>query len=153
MGRTKPQSASADYVVGLTDGEGCFYVLVKNSLHYRAGAAVNLHFHIKMQAADRNVLESIKRTLKCGSVYFQHETRPNHTQCYRYTVAANRDIIGKIIPFFEKHSLLSSSKRKNFRIFKEIALLVKANKHLTIMGLKKIRSLKKQMNQRVGGLA
>ena len=153
MGRTKPQSVSADYVVGITDGEGCFYVLVKNSPHYKAGAMVNMHFHLKMQAVDRNVLESIKHTLKCGAVYFQHEKRPNHTQCYRYTVSANRDIIGKIIPFFTKNQLLSKSKRKNFNIFQRIALLVKDNKHLTVAGLDKIRRLKKKMNQRTGGLA
>lgn len=153
MGRTKPQSVLPDYIVGLTDGEGCFYVLVRTSPRYRMGAAVHLYFHIKMQAADRSLLQKIQHTLGCGAVYFQHETRPNHAQCYRYTVAANRDIIKKIIPFFERYPLQSNSKRKNFHLFCQIARLVDTKAHLTRTGLGRIRLLKAKMNQRTSGLA
>jgi len=153
MGRTKPQSVSPDYVVGLTDGEGCFYVQVRNSRLYRSGASVQLHFHIKMQEADREVLHMIKLTLGCGEVYFQHETRPNHVQCYRYTVSAHRDILGKVIPFFQRYPLRGFSKQNNFLLFSKIAAMVDAKKHLSREGIEKIRKLKAKMNQRQRGLA
>ena len=148
MGRTKPLSVSADYVVGLTDGEGCFYVNLRKSSHYRAGMMVQLHFHLKMRASDKEVLHQVKMLLGCGEVYYQHENRPNHTQCYRFTVASHRDILGKIIPFFRKCPLRTNSKRKSFLLFCRIARIVESKKHLTSQGLSQIARFKKSMNQR-----
>ncbi len=152
MGRTKP-IVSADYIVGITDGEGCFYVGVSESKAYRSGYKVITHFHIKLQERDKELLDKIHNTLACGNVYFQKEGRKNHTQCYRYTVSAWRDIDSIIIPFFTKHTLQTASKRESFDIFCQIAELVKQKEHLTISGAKKILKLKSQMNKRTIGLA
>lgn len=152
MGRTKP-TVSADYIVGLTDGEGCFYVNFGRYAAYRSGVRVQLHFHIKLQATDKVLLEKVRNTLQCGNVYFQKEQRRNHTHCYRYTVSAQRDIFATIIPFFRKHQLQTASKRKSFSIFYKICDLVKAQKHLTPGGVKKISLLKQQMNKKTAGLA
>ncbi|HRH55834.1 MAG TPA: LAGLIDADG family homing endonuclease [Candidatus Paceibacterota bacterium] len=152
MGRTKP-TVSNEYVVGLTDGEGCFYVNIWKSPAYRAGAAVQLHFHLKMQERDRDLLEMVRNTIGCGAVYFQKEKRANHCQCYRYTVSAKRDILNTLIPFFKRYPLQSASKRANFELFCEIAALVKEQKHLTKEGLEMIRALKQRMNVKTVGLA
>src|SRR3989344_565352 len=117
MGRTKP-IVSADYIVGLTDGEGCFYVNVSKMATYTAGWRIQLHFHIKLQEMDMPLLEAVQNALNCGGVYFQNETRSNHTSCYRYTVSSQRDIFKKIIPFFEQHTLKTNSKRKSFELFR-----------------------------------
>jgi hypothetical protein len=151
-GRTKP-TVSPEYIVGLTDGEGCFYVHVRESDQYRAGAFAGLHFHIKMNEKDREVLEKVRNTLECGGVYFQKEQRRNHTQCYRYTVNANRDILGKIIPFFERYPLQSASKRRNFELFRAIGKIVEERRHLTREGIAQVRKLKEQMNKKTVGLA
>jgi hypothetical protein len=151
MGRTKPQSVSTDYIVGLTDGEGCFYVLLNKSPKYCTGYGVHLHFHIKMQQIDRELLVKVRNTLRCGEVYFQNEKRLNHVHCYRYTVAAHRDIIEKIIPFFEKHPLQTVSKKKNFELFSQIARIVGRGEHLKKKGIDRIVKLKAKMNQRVVG--
>ncbi|PIU99294.1 hypothetical protein COS59_00520 [Candidatus Wolfebacteria bacterium CG03_land_8_20_14_0_80_36_15] len=152
MGRTKP-IVSADYVVGLTDGEGCFYVNVADSSSYRGGARIDLNFYVKMNEKDIDLLLKIKNTLGCGNVYFQKEQRKNHTQCYRYTVGSHRDVIGKIIPFFKKHRLQSASKQKSFHAFCKIAEIVQTKRHLTKNGVKQIRKLKAQMNKKTIGLA
>lgn len=151
-GRTKP-IVTAEYVVGITDGEGCFYVNLGKSSAYKAGWRVQLHFHLKLQATDRELLEKIRHTLNCGQVYFQKEQRKNHTQCYRYTVSAWRDIESILIPFFQKHPLQTASKSKNFAIFCQIADLVSQDKHLTESGIEMIRTLKHSMNKRTIGLA
>src|SRR3989338_320394 len=140
MGRTKP-IVSKEYVVGLTDGEGCFYVNVWKSTLYRMGVGVQMHFHLKMQENDKALLEKVRNTLDCGAVYFQKEQCANHCQCYRYTVSSQEDILSKIIPFFKKYPLQSLSKRKNFQIFCKIACLLKAKRHLTEEGVLKIRQL------------
>ena len=79
-GRTKP--VSPDYVVGLTDDEGCFYVLVRPPYNKQGGAMVQLQFFIKVKEEDKSMLDKVRETLGCGSVYFQKEQRKNHTQCY-----------------------------------------------------------------------
>lgn len=152
MGRTKP-IVTNEYVVGLTDGEGCFHVNMANYPTYRSGVRVQMHFHIKMQEKDRPLLEKIKNTLECGEVYFQKEKRANHCQCYRYTVSSNQEIIHKIIPFFRKHSLQSVSKLESFNAFSKIAYLVEKGEHLTKGGIEKIRLLKSLMNKKTIGLA
>ncbi|MEK7194202.1 MAG: LAGLIDADG family homing endonuclease [Patescibacteria group bacterium] len=152
MGRTKP-IVSKDYIVGLTDGEGCFYVNTWKSSSYKAGYGVQMHFHLKMQEKDKPLLEKIKNTLECGAVYFQKEQRVNHSQCYRYTVSSQKDIIESIIPFFQQYPLQSVSKRRSFLIFCRIAKLVQSGRHLTESGVKQIQTLKSRMNQRTIGLA
>lgn len=152
MGRTKP-TVSSDYIVGLTDGEGCFFVNISKSSAYRSGWQVQLHFHIKLRAEDEEVLWKIRNTLQCGNVYFQKEQRENHTQCYRYSVSALRDIHTYVIPFFTEHPLQTTSKQKSFNAFRKIAILVHERAHLTEHGVEKIRALKQTMNQRTNGLA
>ena len=148
MGRTKP-IVSKEYIVGLTDGEGCFHANVWKSDSYRAGYAVQLHFHIKMQETDRPLLEKVKNTLGCGNVYFQKEVRANHCQCYRYTVSSCKDIQETIIPFFQKHPLQSISKQKSFKVFCKIAHIVQSGDHLTKDGIERIKTLKSQMNKKL----
>ena len=145
--RTKPL-VSADYIVGLTDGEGCFYVRVQPPYNKFGGARVQLNFFIKVQQADKAMLEKVKKALGCGMVYFQKENRQNHSQCYRYTVNSHRDIIGIIIPFFQTHCLQGKTKQNNFKLFCKIAELVERGKHLSQYGLNKIVNLKSQMNLR-----
>ncbi len=149
MERTKP-IVSYDYIVGLTDGEGCFYVNVQKSPNYRVGYRIQMNFHIKMREEDKILLEKVKSTLNCGGVYFQREQRKNHTQCYRYSVGANRDIFSKIIPFFLEHPLHSYSKQRSFKNFCKIANLVKQGKHFFPKGIAEIKKLKSTMNLKIG---
>ena len=152
MGRTKP-TVSKDYIVGLTDGEGCFYVNVSKTNAYKAGFRVQLHFHLKLQEIDQDLLWKICNSLQCGNVYFQKEKRKNHSQCYRFTVSSKKDIFSKIIPFFKENPLQTKSKKASFDIFCQIADLVENDVHLTVKGIDKIRSLKSKMNRRNVGFA
>lgn len=145
--RAKPM-VSPDYIVGLTDGEGCFYVLTRPPYNRNGGAMVQLRFFIKVRAEDKEMLEKVRNTLGCGSVYFQHEMRVNHAQCYRYTVGSHKDILGKIIPFFQTYPLQSISKTRNFKIFCDVATLILQGVHHTKEGIVQIQKLKSQMNHR-----
>ena len=71
MGRQNQRTKT--YIVGLTDGEGCFYVNIGKYPAYKSGFWIQMHFHLKMQEKDRPLLEKIKNTLDCGEVYFQKE--------------------------------------------------------------------------------
>ena len=137
---------SADYIVGLTDGEGCFYVLIRPPYNKFGGAKVVLNFFIKVQSIDSRMLERVKDSLGCGVLYFQKENRFNHSECIRYTVSSHKDIFGVIIPFFQAHPLLGTAKVRNFQLFCEIADLVKQGRHHAKDGIAQIQLLKSKMN-------
>ena len=136
---------SADYLVGLTDGEGCFYVHVRARQSNSPQPRVDTHFYIKLHEGEKDLLEKVKEAFGCGAVYVQKETRSNHSQCYRFEINAKRDIYNVVIPFFEKHPL-QSRKQKSFEIFKGIAFRVKNREHKTPEGFRTIQELKRQIN-------
>lgn len=138
---------TSDYIVGLVDGEGCFYVLIRPPRKAHKSRRVELHLHIKMKQEDRTVLVRVRQFFGCGGVYYQSEKRPNHSPCYRYTVSSLEDHLKIIIPFFRRHPLLSA-KKNDFARFSRIANLVAQKKHLTDKGWQKILEIKQKMNQR-----
>jgi hypothetical protein len=138
---------TADYIVGLTDGEGCFYINVRppDSKYPGSKTGVETHFYIKLREDDLSLLKSVKSFFRCGAVYYQKEKRKNHTPCYRFEINSHKDIQEVLIPFFDKHPL-KSEKRKNYLIFRKIAMIVRNNDYKKDGSLKKILKFKSQMN-------
>jgi LAGLIDADG DNA endonuclease family protein len=136
---------SADYIVGLTDGEGCFYVNIRDR-NPRWVPKIQNHFYIKLREDNKELLEEVKESFGCGAVYIQKETRPNHSTCYRFEINSHRDILGVVIPFFEKHPL-HGTKRNDFQIFREVAFAVKRGEHKSKEGFEEIRRMKLQMQK------
>jgi hypothetical protein len=134
---------SADYVVGLTDGEGCFYVNVRDR-NSKWSPKVETHFYIKLREDNKALLEEVKDYFGCGAVYYQSESRPNHSPCYRFEINSHRDVLGVVIPFFE-HYPLHGTKKADFAIFRKVALAVERKEHTTVEGLNEIVILKQQM--------
>ncbi len=138
---------SNDYIVGLTDGEGCFYVGIRYPKAAHKTVRVEPHFYIKLRGDDLPVLEKVKEVFGCGAIYYQNEKRENHSACYRFEINTLRDIKGKLIPFFEKHPL-QSKKQREFELFKTIFKLVEDKLYKTTTGLKEVEKLKIAMNHR-----
>lgn len=143
-GRVKPV-ITANYIVGLVDGEGCFYVLVRNPKGHKWWTRVQMHLYIKMKQEDKKLLEQVRNFFGCGFIYYQKDKRKDHDQCFRFEINAQKDIQNIVIPFFKRHPL-QSSKHKDFKLFYKIAKEIRAKRHLTDEGLEKIRNLKMQMN-------
>jgi len=131
---------STDYIIGLVDGEGSFYVRVNNDPKRRN--KIELKFSVKLRHQDKEILEEFKQFFDCGYIYLQKDDRPNHTDCYRFEVNNKKDIIDKIIPFFEKNSPKIQSRKRDFELFKTIAELSKS----VNLDLEKIKNLKQQMH-------
>ncbi|MDP1710546.1 MAG: LAGLIDADG family homing endonuclease [candidate division WWE3 bacterium] len=137
---------SADYIVGLVDGEGCFYINIFRDKRYpKARPIVQTHFYLKLVEDELPLLKKVQQSLGCGAIYLQRDKRDNHRQCYRFEINSQKDIHQCVLPFFEKHPL-RSSKRKDFETFKKVALIVKEGKHFEDEGLKRIIELKSGMN-------
>ena len=112
---------SADYIIGLVDGEGSFYVRLNKDSRRRN--RIELKFSVKLRHQDKPILEKLQNFFDCGNIYIQRDKRPNHTECFRFEVNKKEDIIKKIIPFFEKNSPRIQSRKRDFELFKQIALL------------------------------
>lgn len=81
---------TADYIVGLTDGEGCFYIDVRppDKKYQRVKTGIETHFYIKLREDDYPLLKEVRDYFKCGGVYFQKEKRQNHSACYRFGISS-----------------------------------------------------------------
>lgn len=147
--RGKGTPISFDYVVGLTDGEGCFYVNIRKPRKESQSAWVETHFYIKIRERDVNVLYGIQQMLGCGKIYKQSEHRPSHEICYRFEVNNRHELEKVIIPLFDGRPLFSS-KHQEFLWFKEIVQLVGQGAHFSQEGLGRIKVLKQLMSQNRG---
>lgn len=145
--RTKPGVLSADYIVGLTDGEGSFLVYLlppkkaHGSVHYR----IQCRYYIKMREDELPLLKKVQRFWRRGKIYFQKEYRKNQRDNYRFEIF-NYELLEKIVvPFFKRHPL-ESKRVKDFQIFCKVLDLAITKAHHTQEGLAKIAQLKSQMH-------
>lgn len=128
-----------NYVLGIVDGEGSFHVRI-NEVKRRT--KVELKFSLKLRHQDKEILEELQTFFGCGRVYIQRDKRKNHSLCYRFEVQSKKEMFEKIIPFFTENLPLLPSRRRDFELFKEIAVLLQRDP----VDLEKIRYLKKQMH-------
>lgn len=144
---------SADYIVGLTDGEGSFTVYIRppKKEHGSKSYRIECHYYIKLRDDDRLLLENVKKFFQIGRVSFQRENRPNHHHMYRYEVTNLNDLQNVIVTFFEKYKL-QSKRIVDFELFKKILRAVQKKEHQTADGLKKIQQWKLKMHQYLGSL-
>ena len=131
---------SEDYIIGLVDGEGFFYVRLNEDIRRRN--KVELKFSVKLRHQDKEILEELQKSFGCGKIYLQKDRRPNHTDCYRFEVNNKKDIAEKVIPFFEKNPPKIQSRKKDFDLFKQIADL----SQMTELNMEKINLLKQEMH-------
>ncbi len=130
----------SNYVIGLVDGEGSFYVRLNTDPRRRN--IVELKFSLKLRYQDKEILEELQRFFDCGKIYLQKDSRPNHTDCFRFEVNNKKEIIQKIIPFFEKNPPKIQSRKRDFELFRQIAQLSQKD----ISNMREIQSLKNQMH-------
>ena len=145
--RTKPNVLSADYVVGLTDGEGSFtvYLLPPKKAHGSVSYRVQCRYYIKMREDELPLLEKVQRFWGCGKIYFQREYRKNQRDNYRFEIF-NYDLLKRVVvPFFKRHPL-ESKRIKDYELFCQILDLAIAKAHHTKNGLQKIMMLKSKMH-------
>ncbi len=131
-----------NWLAGFVDGEGCFYVNTKKSKSYVAGYQVIMSFSIYQHIRDELLLRKFMDYFNCGNIE-KVSTRPDEVKFIVYKFSDIRD---KIIPFFQNYPL-HGIKSKDFKDFCEIAKLMENKLHLTIDGIKKIKSLKSGMNR------
>lgn len=127
------------YLAGFADGEGSFNVSLRKKYDYRMEWQVVLTFNVSQR--DITNLFLLKRYIGCGRL--QH--RPDGV--HYYVAMNNQCILERVIPFFDEFSFLSSSKKKNFSLFRRIAKLVGEGGHLVPDGFQEIVALREKLNE------
>ena len=134
-----------DYIVGFTEGEGCFLVSL------RKDNRIEFRFFIAQAIGNRPLLEELKKFFFVGSVY-QKSNVKGKLPAYVFEISKRDDIYRVLIPFFQKYRL-KGIKAKSFSIFEEIARLVKGRqdkRKLTSEELDYITYLRSGINKHYG---
>ena len=135
------------WIVGFSDGEGCFSVsLIKNKTT-STGWQVFPEFVITQGEKSLPALKIFKDYFNCGNIFINRRHDNHRESLYRFCVRSVNDLQEKIIPFFRKYPL-KTNKRKDFKIFVDILKLMSGNRHLSVSGLKVIAKKIEQMNNK-----
>jgi hypothetical protein len=134
------------YIVGFTDGEGCFSISIFKNSTTKLGYQVFPEFVLTQGAKSLALLEDIQSYFDCGKIYENHRSDNHRENIHRYCVRSMQDIQGKIIPFFEQHQL-RTNKRFDFETFCLGVTMIARKEHLNPDGLDRIRSLAATMNR------
>ena len=141
-----------DWVVGFVDGEGCFsigFVRQMDRGHrkgYITGYQVAHEFAVTQGAKSVECLEQIQQFFGVGQVLINKRYDNHKEHLYRCVVRKRSDLLGVVIPFFEKYHL-QTTKRLDFQKFAMCVSLVDQGVHKTHDGLVEIAKITQTMNR------
>lgn len=142
MGADNQQERLDDrWIVGFTDGEGCFHVALNKLPKMTLGWQVLPEFRIVQHQRDETVLQGIKSFFGFGDICRNHGDRKEFR-------VRGLDNLNKLVQFFKKYPL-QTSKKRSFELFSEVIELMNKRQHLTREGLRNIANLASQMNRKV----
>jgi len=138
---------TAYWIVGFTDGEGCFSIAVIKNKTTKFGKQIFPEFVITQGVKSLTALEKVKSFFDCGNIFINKRYDNHNENLYRYCVRSLHDLDQKIIPFFKKHQL-QTYKKNDLLIFAKVVKLMIDKEHLNIKGRQKILRLISQMNHK-----
>ena len=126
------------YFAGFVDGEGSFNLSFRKRLDYKLPWKVSLCLNVSQK--DRSILALLKHHLKCGTLRYKSDG------VWFFEVNNLIAIHGHVIPFFDRFNFLSAKKKRDFSIFKQMAVLMTQGDHLSLVGIKRLLDLRRDMN-------
>ena len=84
------------YLAGFTDGEGSFNISLRRKVDYKVSWQVVMSFNVSQK--DPTLLYIIKEQLGCGIIKVR-----KIDNLYSYDATNPKDIIQKVIPYFQKY--------------------------------------------------
>ena len=129
-----------EYISGYVDGEGCFSISFSKREKFLVGWETKPSFSVSQNEDRAQILFLMQKVFKCGFI-----RRDYSDKTLKYEVRSLNDLINKIIPHFEKYTLLSD-KQNDFNHFKTVCLLMERNLHKEKNGLRKILNYAFKMN-------
>lgn len=135
------------WIVGFTDGEGCFTVSIFRNATTRFGWQVFPEFVITQGKKSLPALEIYLKYFGCGKIFVNTRYDNHHEHLYRYCVRSLDDLHGTIVPFFRKHPL-RTAKQNDFKIFVRIIEMMMRKKHHSMSGMRLIAKNIERMNRK-----
>lgn len=135
------------WIVGFTDGEGCFCISINKNYKAKLGWQVMPEFVITQGEKSLSSLELVKRFFECGRIFVNRRNDNHKENLYRYCVRNLADLEEKIIPFF-KANKLKTYKKNSFRIWSQVIRLMRKKRlHLNLKGIERIAKMSEKINQ------
>lgn len=131
------------YLSGFVEGEGSFNISLRRKVDYKVSWQVVMSFNVSQK--DPTILYLLQEELGCGIIKVR-----KIDNLYSFDATNPKDIIQKVIPYFQKYPMLSIPKQKNFSIFCAVAQLMDKGEHRNLIGLKKILELRETINEGKG---
>lgn len=123
------------HLAGFVDGEGAFPIQMRKTFDTKFGFTITPEFKISQHKDNAKILYLLQKALVCGRISVK-SGQPN----LLVLVEKNRkNLSQKIIPFFQKYSLIV--KKKQFELFSEIVKNLDNNEHKAREGFEKIVNL------------
>src|SRR5260370_23545719 len=95
------------FLAGFVEGEGSFNISLRRKADYKVNWQVVMSFNVSQK--DPTLLYRLKEELGCGIIKVR-----KIDNLYSFDVTSPKDIIQKVIPYFQNYPVISASKRKNF---------------------------------------
>lgn len=131
------------YVTGLADAESSFYIGFKRRNTNRTGWHLQPGFKIELHYKDAIICKRLLAFWGVGNFRIQENKGRNSVALF--VVESTQDLVNVIIPHFDKYKLVTK-KRGDYELWKEIVFMIKNKEHLTMIGLRKIISLRASLN-------
>jgi len=135
------------FLAGFVEGEGSFNVSLRRKTDYKFNWQVVMSFNVSQKDPIQRSysLYLLQEELGCGIIKVR-----KFDNLYSFDTTNPKDIIQKVIPYFQKYQLFSDSKKKNFSLFCKIAKLMEKGQHKNLKGLRKILELRELINEGKG---
>ncbi len=109
-GAANQQERLDAYIAGYVDGEGSFHVAVQRNPSTSAGWQLVPEFRVRQDRERRQVLDLIRKRLGCGRIVENHRGTADTTLVL--VVRRRKDLLERILPFFEANPLLSAKQQE-----------------------------------------
>ena len=127
---TKPrinENLNPYWVTGFIDGEGSFTIAILASTGSNK-KTVSLRLSVTQKTHSVGILYDLQNFFGCGLVI------PSSKDCMRFVVQRKEDIFKKIIPHFNKYSLITQ-KLADYLLFRDVVNMMVNKEHLTFRSL------------------
>jgi hypothetical protein len=129
---------NGNWLAGFTDGEGSFYIRIKEASSAKSINRVSFFFSINQSIRDSDLIYDISKFLNCGTI-------SSNIKYIQFRVTKFEDVETKIIPFFKNYPM-HGIKQLNYLDFCKIMELVQSKVHMTTEGMNEIKTIKEGMN-------
>jgi len=127
-----------NWLAGFADGEGSFYIRIKEASSAKSINRVSFFFSISQSIRDSDLIHDISKFLDCGAI-------SSNQKYLQLRVTKFEDVETKIIPFFKNYPM-HGIKNLNYLDFCKIMELVQSKVNITTEGINEIKTIKEGMN-------